>query len=238
MSDRPGEPKFDPLASFMVEEVGDDDGDVVWLISYADLMTLLFTLFVMLYSSLVKNGEMDSVKRSLAMHFGTKYEHGIKQLNEVILTEVKDDPYLKAIETRPTVEGVEIIFTTGVLFDTGRADLRPDILPSFHRLAEILREKAGDHDIRVEGHTDDRVPNVNSKWISNWELSSSRATTIVRMFEAGGFDPKHLTAIGYGASRPKVENRSPAGEEIPENMAINRRVIVTVVAPLPGKATK
>lgn len=226
-----------PLEDFLAHEVHEDDGEVVWLISYADLMTLLFTLFVMLYSSLVKNGDMNDIKRVLASHFGTQYEHGIKNLNELILQQSKSDPKLSGVQTRETFEGVEVTFTAQEFFDSGRAEVKDDVRESFLRLAQVLKAKAPSHHIRVEGHTDDR-PISRSNWPSNWELASARAATIVRLFEQVGFAQNQLTAIGYGQSRPKVANRTPAGVEIAANMALNRRVVVTAIAPLAGRTEK
>lgn len=211
-------------------ETAEDDTDSVWLVSYADLLTLLLTFFMMLYASTDKD---ESARRSLASFVGGVQSIPAQELADIIVQETKDDRYLYDVMTRPTVEGVEITFATTVLFDSGKAEIRPELVPSLKKIITVLKEHAGDNRIRVEGHTDDEPTSAKSPFPSNWELSGARASTVIRAFEAAGFSPEHLMSIGYGSSRPLAPNRSPAGEPINENRARNRRVVVVVVKPKP-----
>ena len=79
----------------------------------------------------------------------------------------------------------------------------------------------------VEGHTDDN-PISSPMFPSNWELSSARASSVIREFEKYGFDPSKLTAEGFGSSRPMVPNRDSKGNPLEENQELNRRVIVDI----------
>ena len=133
--------------------------------------------------------------------------------------------------TRPTVEGVEITFATTVLFDSGKAEIRPELMPSLLKIIAVLKGQAPNERIRVEGHTDDEPTRSASSFPSTWKLSAVRASTVIRAFEPAGFLPEHLMSIGYGSSRPLAPNRAPAGEAISKNMARNRRVVVVVVKP-------
>ncbi len=93
-----------------------------------------------------------------------------------------------------------------------------------------LREKLTSKDyinysITVEGHTDDN-PIRTAQFPSNWELSSARASSVVRFFIEHGIDPERLRAAGYADVFPKVPNRDTEGRAIPENQSQNRRVVI------------
>jgi chemotaxis protein MotB len=83
----------------------------------------------------------------------------------------------------------------------------------------------------VEGHTDD-VPITNPLFPSNWELSSVRASSVVRLFIDSGVAAARLTAIGHGANLPVAPNDTLAGR------ARNRRVAVTIISALPDVTTE
>jgi chemotaxis protein MotB len=77
--------------------------------------------------------------------------------------------------------------------------------------------------IAVEGHTDD-VPIKTARFPSNWELSSARASTVVRQLQSAGVAPSRLRAVGFGETRPV------AGNHTPEGRAKNRRVVLVLSA--------
>ncbi|EKP94126.1 flagellar motor protein MotB [Thermaerobacter subterraneus] len=124
---------------------------------------------------------------------------------------------------RLTERGVAIIFDDQVFFDLGRAELRPEGRDLLRRLAPILAQVPGT--ILVEGHTDN-LPIRSGRYPSNWELSTARATTVVRyLAEQAGLDPRRLAAAGYGEWRPRYPNTSAA------NRARNRRVEIVLLRP-------
>ena len=107
-------------------------------------------------------------------------------------------------------------------FDSGSAKLRPGAEPALHRIATVLATQQ--HHVRIEGHTDN-VPIHNSLFSSNWELSTARATEIVKLFITRyNFDPSHLEAAGYAEYHPVAQNTSP------ETRAMNRRVDIVVLS--------
>lgn len=117
--------------------------------------------------------------------------------------------------------GIVIRFSDHVFFDTGRADLRPDACRALDELSGVLLTIP--NDVRVEGHTDSR-PISTLIYPSNWELSTARATAVVRyLVEDKGMDPFRLSAAGYGEYRPVADNTTAEG------MARNRRVDVVVL---------
>ncbi len=113
-----------------------------------------------------------------------------------------------------------------VLFDSGEADLKPDGAAVLRNVATILTQHP-ELKIHVVGHTDN-VPiraNARSRFPSNWELSTARATAAVRFLtESAGVDPKRLGAVGYGEFRPVADNATVEGR------AKNRRIALTILA--------
>jgi chemotaxis protein MotB len=106
-------------------------------------------------------------------------------------------------------------------FDTGSALLRPDAVPAFDAMANVLNEQP--HFFRIEGHTDN-VPIHNERFASNWELSTARATEIVRLLVTKyGFQPETLSAAGYAEFHPATDNATEDGRRT------NRRVDVVVL---------
>ena len=117
--------------------------------------------------------------------------------------------------------GLVIRVSDQFFFHTGEAAIRPEVQPFLKVLGQTLQEM--DNPIRIEGHTDN-VPINTVQFPSNWELSTSRATTIIRYFLANyQFDPQKLSAAGYGEYRPVAANDTPEGRDQ------NRRVDVVIL---------
>ena len=109
-----------------------------------------------------------------------------------------------------------------VFFQSGRADVLPlgqEILSLITEVLNLLENK----DILVQGHTDN-VPIQTAQFASNWELSTARATNVVRyMVDAYGMDPSRMTATGNGEFRPVGDNDTPAGRQA------NRRIEIRIM---------
>jgi chemotaxis protein MotB len=126
------------------------------------------------------------------------------------------------IEMRVTPEGLVVSLREVGFFNSGDAILLTGGQNTLTRIAKVLNTQ-GFH-IRVEGHTDDR-PIHNSRFKSNWELSTARATEVVSLLiEKHGFDPSQISAAGYSQYRPITSNDTEEGRQT------NRRVDVVVVA--------
>jgi chemotaxis protein MotB len=108
-------------------------------------------------------------------------------------------------------------------FESGSAVLREQARPSFSRIASVLGPTP--YRIRVEGHTDN-IPIHNERFASNWELSTSRATEVVRLLIVEkGFPPERLAAAGYAEFHPTDDNATREGRQN------NRRVDIVVLLP-------
>jgi len=122
-------------------------------------------------------------------------------------------------------EGLVISLREIGFFDSGSAELRPTSEDAVRRIAEML--SAQPNDIRIEGHTDN-VPIHNSHFASNWELSTARATEMIRLFITHyNFPATRLSAAGYAEYHPVAANQSAEGR------AQNRRVDIVVLATAP-----
>jgi chemotaxis protein MotB len=122
-------------------------------------------------------------------------------------------------------EGLVISLREIGFFDSGSAELRPTSEAAVKRIAEVL--SAQSNDIRIEGHTDD-VPIHNARFASNWELSTARATEMIRLFITHyNFPATRLSAAGYAEYHPVTSNETVDGR------AQNRRVDIVVLASAP-----
>ena len=120
--------------------------------------------------------------------------------------------------------GITVEINASVLFAPGDAKLSQQSVEALAAVAAVLKNDG--HAIQVEGHTDN-IPISNALYPSNWELSSVRASSVVRLFIDNGVAPLRLTAIGHGANRP-VD-----GNDTPEARLRNRRVQLMIMSNLP-----
>ena len=125
------------------------------------------------------------------------------------------------VEVRSGRDGLVISLREAGFFDSGSAGVKVGSQQAFSRMAALLGERQ--YNIRIEGHTDN-IRIHNSQFTSNWELSTARATEMIRMLITKyGFAPQLLSAGGYGEYHPIASNSTEAGR------ALNRRVDVVVV---------
>ena len=113
-----------------------------------------------------------------------------------------------------------------VMFDSGEADLKPAGAAVLRKVAAVLAQHPN-LKIHVIGHTDNvRIrASARSRFPSNWELSTARATAAVRFLtESAGVDPRRLGAVGYGEFRPVADNATAEGR------ARNRRIAITILS--------
>ncbi len=152
----------------------------------------------------------------------------LKEAYSTLQERLKREISEKQVKLEMAERGLVLTFVDEVLFDSGKAVVRPEAAETLSKVASVIREKVSDRDIGIEGHTDNE-PIKHSGWKSNWELSTARATGVLHALEAKGVSPRRLVAAGYGEHRPVASNNSSAGRQK------NRRVEVVI---LPKKLTK
>lgn len=124
--------------------------------------------------------------------------------------------------------GVVIDINEVLLFNSGKADLTTGALPLIDEIAKIIGDLR--YQIQVNGFTDD-VPIHTAQFDTNWDLSTTRAMSVVKRFIAAGIEPALLVGAGFGEYHPIASNLTPEGK------AQNRRVSIVVVSPLDGRTS-
>ncbi len=213
-----------------------------WLLTYADLITLLLAFFIIMFSmSHLDATRFGSVQKALS---GILTGEGRDPLMEAELDELEGGGILKIsnervmlrtleqkafeqgldkkkFEAEITERGLVIHIMESALFRAGDSRLSGSAMKVLDLVASEL-DSIPNH-IRVEGHTDNS-PISTGRFPSNWELSSVRATEVVRYFiNAHGISGKRISALGYGQFRPIRPNNTI------ENRSKNRRVDIVVL---------
>lgn len=208
----------------------DDGNDEDWMTTFADMVTLLLAFFVLLASiSKVDVVLFEQVSAGMAAGIGKrKVETPIEKVKTEMQEVVKSLKVEDVVGIGTDSQGVTLEFASSAFFDPGSAELREEAFPSLNKIATtIAQDRYQGFQIEVQGHTDD-TPIATEKYPSNWELSSARATRVVRFFTEIGMEPARMKAVGFADTAPKVPNRGPYGEPIPQNQDINRRVVVRI----------
>lgn len=201
-----------------------------WLLTYADMLTLLFALFVILYSiSAVDVEKLKSLAMALGNAFGLKGHVSILQTgattdtkpvimeqSQVQLTTLREkvqkwilqQKLEREIKIRFNERGLVIsLMTDKILFRSGYADLLPRTQRILSDIAELLKEIT--NPLVVEGHTDDipiTSPAIKRKYNDNWDLSTARAVNVLKYLIRKGISPDRLSAAGYSSFKPLVPN--------------------------------
>jgi chemotaxis protein MotB len=233
-----------------------------WMVSYADFMTLLFALFVVLYAfdkadqkkQMQVTEAIDMAFRSLGI-FPDAARRSASGASTAVGTEmpaipmnivmgedvmsparVKDDLNHIRRELEQTLsnqvathtvsiqmgrDGLVISLREAGFFNSGSATAKPETLPTLRQIAIALGSTP--YDLRIEGHTDN-IPIHTAEFDSNWELSSTRATRIARIFlDLRTISPDRISAAGYAEFHPVASNDTAEGR------AHNRRVDLVVL---------
>lgn len=218
-----------------------------WLLTYADMITLLTAFFLMLYSmSVMSKGKFNALATSVRSGFGgvtpggrsilsgggahtarpgvvpdlvyEQYQDAMRNLSRYV-----EQHNLKGkVSTREDERGVVIsLVADNMLFGKGSALLDPSHAAVLNRVAQVI--KTVPNRIQIEGHTCD-LPIRTAQFPSNWELSTARAGAVLRYFtEQRGLPNARFMAAGYAETRPLVPNTSEV------NRARNRRVDIVIL---------
>lgn len=150
-----------------------------------------------------------------------KYEQSSYESIENQINSMKEDGLSATIDER----GLVIKFDKDAIrFAPSSAEINPSSYAMLNKVAQIIKDKFQIHYIEVAGHTDSDKMSLNAKYPSNWELSSARASSVVRyLIKNHDFNPRIFTAVGYADTVPVVPNATE------ENKAKNRRVEIIVL---------
>jgi chemotaxis protein MotB len=205
-----------------------EEGEGPWLVSYADLMTLLMGFFAMMFSmSKPDAAKLEQAKKSAAERFGGHYEEPYKDLENALKKTLKANGLEKQVQIESGYDGVTMTFTGTLFFESGDFRVKEEAVNIVNKLAGTIQKDAKGYNIKIEGHTDS-APITHPIIASNWELSGLRAARIAQLFETNGFARKQLSMIGLGDTKPIVPNENTDGTPNLENRSKNRRVVIKV----------
>jgi chemotaxis protein MotB len=227
-----------------------ETGAPKWMATFGDLMSLLLCFFVLLLSfSELDRQKYKQVAGSMEKAFGMQRQknvsesprHGLKIIAKdfdqpAIATRIKkyigreleenfDELYGKIendIEIDADKDQLVIRLMGESTFDSGKADIKPELQPLIQRIGQILAKEATSGGIIIAGHTDN-VPVRGGPFQTNLKLSIARAATVAQfLLDHTGIAPKRLSTMGFGKYRPIAENDSESGRRK------NRRVEIIV----------
>lgn len=227
-----------------------------WLLTYADLITLLMIFFVVLYSmSSVDAAKFNALSNSLSVAFPggdgvlmytsaipdqipipseepanvsedgsggeNKDKSDIEELKKSVETVIKDNNLQTSVGLQVSERGLVITLSDIMFFESGKAEIPAASQQSLIQIGQSLNKI--ENYIRIEGSTDN-IPMRSINYASNWELSTARAISVLRLFiDQAGVNPSKLAAVGYGEYRPIATNATPQGR------AKNRRVDIIIL---------
>ncbi|MDD4526575.1 MAG: OmpA family protein [Candidatus Margulisbacteria bacterium] len=220
----------------------DDDIKSDWSITFADLMTLLLTFFILLYSM----SKID-VEKYLSLADSLRKTHGIEvktetgkiisgnfdlvaenvtNLNDILNKKLEEilrninifvfqNQLQNIVKAYIDERGVVINISDSMLFKEGDDNLTPQSRTILNYLMELFQTFP--YPLLIEGHTDNS-PIGTIRFPSNWELSTLRACNVIKYFISKGISPSRLSAEGFGEFRPIANNATYSGR------SMNRRV--------------
>ncbi|OAT80367.1 OmpA/MotB family protein [Desulfotomaculum copahuensis] len=220
-----------------------------WLITYADMITLLLIFFIVMYTlSQVDIKKFQNLAESLSkamggggvilQNMGPSVVPGIsgteiqtpqnmadqKEMENIrreLERQIQQSGLTAKISATSEERGIVLSFQDNVLFQLGSAELTPQAGRILAKVAPIIAQTP--NYIRVEGHTDN-LPIHTPQYPTNWELSTARATAVVEdLINNAHFPPQRLSAVGYGEYRPVAPNDSEADRQK------NRRVDIVIL---------
>lgn len=159
------------------------------------------------------------MKGELSPSLGAPMKNVQAELEKALAPEIRS----RVVEVKTRREGLIVSLREIGFYEVGSANLRPTSKDAIDRLAGVLESRT--ESLRIEGHTDN-VPIHNGRFASNWELSTARASELIKVFiEEYGFEPERLSAAGYAEYRPVAANDSVDGR------SRNRRVDIVILNP-------
>ncbi|NQV84471.1 MAG: OmpA family protein [Rhodospirillales bacterium] len=210
-----------------VEEVEEKED---WLVTYADAITLLMAFMVMLltftkYDIPAFEEASAAIKSNLSGRDSTSPIQLLRIDVKDVVYNMQADQVVKVVTDD---NGIVIELSSSAFFKPGSSDLRDEAMPVLEKMSQtLLAPRYQFYSIEIEGHTDDDPINT-PRYPSNWELSASRATGIIRFLISQEMDSTRMKATGYADTQPKAPNRDANGAAIPENQEANRRVSIRV----------
>ena len=216
-------------------------GMMRWLLTYADMITLMLALFIILFAmSTISRVKFQKFAQDVSGGFDNQWSVNqppqggsnaqqsfnsaskIPEIQKQLQAYVSQNHLEKQVQVHMDHRGLVItLLSDKSYYDTGSAGLRPQTKKILDDVDVFL--KKNDNLIRVEGNTDN-IPIATASYPSNWELSTARAVNVVRyLVEQDHLDPMRVSAAGYGQYHPRTDNSTPEARQQ------NRRVDIVLL---------
>jgi len=174
-------------------------------------------------AEIVKELQREIARLQAELDEALKYKEGMETAKQYLEEKLREEIARGKLAVEMQGRGLVVTVVAEVLFDSGKAIIKPEAEDILDKVVNVLKNKIPDKSLLVEGHTDND-PIKHSGWKSNWELSTARATSVVHYFvDKGSLDPSRLSAAGCGEYRPVVSNDTEEGK------AENRRVELVIL---------
>lgn len=201
-----------------------------WLLSYADFITVLFAVFVLMFASAKAKERSDvlpapapvSAAKAASPNSSPPQSNLLSDLQKTLEAEQQRGVVTVSVDQR----GVVIALDDKLCFQPGRADIEAVAVPMFVKVAEILSRHG--NRVLLEGHTDS-MPVHNAQFRSNWELSTARSIAVMELMEARANIPAQRFLIGGSADNAPVSTNATE-----QGRAHNRRVEIVVIDGAPA----
>mgnify|MGYP003957230971 CR=1 FL=1 len=181
-----------------------------WLTTYADMMTLLMTFFVLLFAmSTLDPVKLEQFGDSTQKKQGSKKKSkkvSLSQINKEVKKLVVEQELQSQVKVTMDARGVTLGIASDLAFGSGTATLSGPIKSFLVKLVSTMERAT--YAIAVKGHTDND-PIRSSQFPSNWELSAARSSAVIRYLTSQGIAADKFRAIGFGDTVPMVANDTP-----------------------------
>jgi chemotaxis protein MotB len=234
---------------------GAHENDERWLLTYSDLITLLFVLFVVMYAISttdlrkftvlaqsvsaafnadvmqgqqaisINNGQDTSIQQDTSSSGTSPVQSDLKAIQAALEDYAIGQGLGGEVEVGMAPQGIVIRLNDALLFGSGRAHLDDHALKLVTKVSNIVKPLP--NHVRIEGNTDDTAPD-GVLYTSNWDLSTGRAIAVLQAMVADGVDPSRLSALGNAQYNPITPNADDASR------AKNRRVDIVIIYPPDG----
>lgn len=196
-----------------------------WLLSYADLITNLLIFFAMLLAAAqISKTKMQQITQAIS---GVEQPQSLSAIQKEIEQKIREEGLEDSVRTDLTDDGLRLSLNSGLVFDSGSAQIRPEQHDLLDRMLRTLVPYAARYAFAVEGHTDTQPVGVGGGFASNWELSTARANAVRSRLEDVGIEGRRIRVEGYGDTVALPES-DLAGLSEAERLARHRRVVVRI----------
>ena len=196
-----------------------------WLLSYADLITNLLLFFVVLLTAAnLSKGKMQQIARNLS---GEESPESLSAIKKQIDAKIAEKHLQEVVRIAETADGLELSLNSGVVFDSGRANIRTELDGTVASMLQLLTPYSRRYQFAVEGHTDSIPITPGGAFATNWELSSARAIVVRQRLEDVGIGRERVRVEGYADTKPLPEEEL-TGLDHDQRLARHRRVVVRI----------